>query len=937
MKTSAGLFIAILMLAILSTIATAATDPGTDAGVSGVVRDQHGDVIAGARVEARKLSSGVESAAKTDNTGRYEIRRLSPGEYRIQVSRAGFSVNARTLQLSASQDAAETDFVLVPGVIEDTVTVTTSKGDPRIIAETPHAITVTTASEIETRRPASVSQALAAVPNLTTIGANPLAARLRLRGLTSNRLLVVVDGERLNNVRTDPQSGISPATIDVMQLESAEVLSGSGSSLYGSDAIAGTINLVSKTPVIATDGYYLGLRLDADTSSNGFFRRGTPTLNFSTQHVAVRASGSVFGLDSYHAGGRPISLAEVVGIGNFAALMSNAVDTGVARSFAIWELPADGKVPNGQARGFYSQLDLWFLPVKDQSIKYRQLNNQHKNVGFAFLSPPFDSRLQYNGFRRLDKYSLRYEAQELNKWMPHLSVGVYRQKYSFPDDNLNYSIDEGSSWVTGPDGLPLMTGNISTFTPANFTQGKSSVTSYGADVQATFELFKHGKITTGIGYLRDSSVDSFSRQDLVSAGPAGNISDRASTPDSFYEDRSWSNLIEYEPAKFLRLNASLRIDNWRTRAKVTPGFPISTESVILNASFGQLTATPGAINLQGVSGIRNLMGGVSDLRTNKVSVTGSAGILLRLPRGINPYFRWETSYREPGITERYILRNFGSRTFSLLLAPNTALKPERGNIYEAGVKIERSRWRATANYFRNQLTDFIGNEFSPALFIPPDPQNGLDPVSPFFPFHGVLYVQRANTARARIQGVEASYEASFSLGSGGKGGSITPFGTLGWLKGSNLTPDEQTAALIRDFYNREDTPVPLRGTVEDAPLSGITPFSGSFGARYSDRQGGWIGEYDIRYRARITRADPTDLTAAVGTQYGSFASLRSTLTHSFRLGYTFRRERYHVFLGGGVDNLSNRLYFDPFQTAPAPGRSYLIGLTVEGFDLLRHR
>ena len=74
--------------------------------------------------------------------------------------------------------------------------------------------------------------------------------------------------------------------------------------------------------------------------------------------------------------------------------------------------------------------------------------------------------------------------------MPHLAIGVYRQKYSFPDDNLNYSIDEGSSWVTDPDGLPVMTGNASTFTPANFTQGKSSVTSYGADVQAAFEFFQ---------------------------------------------------------------------------------------------------------------------------------------------------------------------------------------------------------------------------------------------------------------------------------------------------------------------------------------------------------------------------------------------------------------------------------------------------------------
>jgi hypothetical protein len=208
----------------------------------------------------------------------------------------------------------------------------------------------------------------------------------------------------------------------------------------------------------------------------------------------------------------------------------------------------------------------------------------------------------------------------------------------------------------------------------------------------------------------------------------------------------------------------------------------------------------------------------------------------------------------------------------------------------------------------------------------------LEPISPSFPFHGVLYVQRANTARARIQGIESNYEVSLSLNDAG---SITPFGSIGWLKGSNLTPDQQTLALIRNFYNRADTPLPLKGSAEDAPLTGISPFSGFFGVRYSDRQGGWVGEYDIRYRARVTRVDPTDLTTAIATQYGSFASLKPSLTQSIRAGYTFRREKYRLFLAAGVDNLTGRLYFEPFQTAPAPGRSYVFGLTLDGFDLLR--
>ena len=278
------------------------------------------------------------------------------------------------------------------------------------------------------------------------------------------------------------------------------------------------------------------------------------------------------------------------------------------------------------------------------------------------------------------------------------------------------------------------------------------------------------------------------------------------------------------------------------------------------------------------------------------------------------------------------MRNFGDPTFSVLLIPNTTLKPERGRNFEAGVKVQRERWSATFGYFRHNLHDFVRSEFAPALFVPADPARGLNGISPSFPFHGVLYVQRANTARARIQGYEAASEARIPLRSAG---SITPFGAFGWLKGSNLAPDENTRTLIREFYNRDDTPARLRGSERDAPLPGISPFGASFGARYSDRNGVWIGEYQAQYRARVARVDPADLSTPISTQYGSFASLAPYTTQRFHAGYNLRRETYRLFLNAGVDNLTGRLYFEPFQTAPAPGRAFVFGVTLDSFELLR--
>jgi outer membrane receptor protein involved in Fe transport len=906
--------------------------------VVGTVTDQNGGTIKGAKVNALNLASGQSVTTRTDSSGKYELSGLSIGIYRIAVGGEGFATAARNVRVQMPGPLTE-DFLLVPGVIENTVTVTAGKGSARPVVLTPQTITVTDVLEIEARRPASTLGAIEKAPNLTTIGSNPAATRPRLRGLASNRLLVVVDGERLNNMRSDPLSGVSLSVIDVTQLDSAEVLSGAGSSLYGSDSLAGTINLVTKSPVHLGEGEHLGLRFDADGQTNGAFRRGSTTLNWSSRRLAARLSGSMFRLGNYRAGDRSVPLAEVVRVGRFGNELGNAVNSNIARTYAVWSLPARAEIPNGQGHGFNSQADLWVFISSRQSIRYRQLNSQHKALGFAFITPPFDLRNQFQGFRRLDKNGLRYEGHELTGWVSHFSLGFYRQKYSFPDDTITSTINLGSSWAIVPDPdqpaatLTVLTGNASSFTPANFTDGKNSVTTYGAEAQATLTPSSRVTWTTGIGYLRDSSRDQFSRFDFtpVTLEPRNVLSGRATTPDSVYRNFGWFNLLEYEPVRWLRLTGGLRVDNWQTEARVTEGFPLSTESAILDASFNELAARPGAINVGGASGIIQLVSGAGRIETSKTSITGNLGLVLRLPGSINPYFRWGTSYREPGVTERYILRDFGDPTFSVLLVPNTALKPERGSNYEFGVKIERERLLASVAYFRNNLRDFIRNEFSGTLFVPADRARGLLPLSPFFPVHGVLYVQRANTARARIQGIEAAYEIGLPLG---RAGSLTPYGTMGWLKGSDLTPDSNALTLIRNFYNRADTPVRLRGSASDAPLSSISPFGATFGARYGDRQGVWSGFYEIRYQARAERVDPLDLTTAISTQYGSFASLSPFTKQTFRVVYNYRRERYRVSLTFGVDNLTDRLYFQPFQTAPAPGRSLVFGATMELFDLL---
>ena len=920
--------IALLYGLSLSTVAA----QSTGATITGTIRDPVGQVIVDAEVQMLNIGSGTVFKTMSNSEGKYEMSLLSLGSYMLSIKSPGFAVATRSLTLRRNEPYIE-DFSLVPGIIESSITVTAGKGNARVVAHAPQMVTVTEQSDVERRRPVSTTRALELTPNLITINANPALERPRLRGLASNRLLILLDGERLNNVRSDPTSGVSPSIVDVVQLEACEVLSGAGSSLYGSDAMAGVINLI--TPDEEPRDNVVGLRFSGDLRTNGGFRRGAATINWNTSRFAARLSGSLFRENAYHIGNEEIPLTEVVRLGNLATAMGNEAGNNVARTYAVWSLPAGGEVANSQGHGFNDQADVRFFPNVNHSIRYRQLNSQHKDLGFAFIAPPFDPRRQFNSFRRLDKYGLRYEGRQLRSWLPRVAASFYRQKYSFPDDTLTSQILFDSSWnfffdPNSPLGFfsTRLTGNPSSFDEVNFSENKNSITTHGLDLQATFAPFVGALLTTGVGYLRDSSVDEFSRTDLVA--PFTMISGRASTPDTDYTNWSWFNLFEHEPFRWLRLNGGLRVDNWSTQAKVTRGFPLGIESTLLDRSFAFLLAVPGQIDTTGAAGLIDLVKGVNGISTSRTVVTGTASAVVRLPQGINPYFRWGTSYREPGITERYLLRNFGDPSFSVLVIPNTTLRPERGREFDFGVKVKRAKWNVSASYFRNDLKDFIGNTSAGPYIIPIDPAIGLSPISLEFPFHGVLYVQRVNTERARIQGLETQYEVNLPM----EQGVISAFGSTGWLKGTNLTPDEITLRLLSRFYNRPDTPVELRGSADDAPLSNITPLRTINGIRFDSLDRRWFAEYELRYQAQVKRADPLDLSAAISTEYGTFRSLSSFAVQSLRAGYTVRGEKHRILFTVGLENLTNRLYFEHFQTAPAPGRGLVFGTTVELMNLL---
>lgn len=130
---------------------------------------------------------------------------------------------------------------------EITITATRSVRDS---FETPRATSVATAEEILRRSPINAAdilkEELGIQSQRTTYGqGSPI-----MRGLTGYHTLLLIDGVRLNNstFRSGPNQYM--ATVDATQIERMEAVRGPGSVLYGSSAMGGVINTITKSPII---------------------------------------------------------------------------------------------------------------------------------------------------------------------------------------------------------------------------------------------------------------------------------------------------------------------------------------------------------------------------------------------------------------------------------------------------------------------------------------------------------------------------------------------------------------------------------------------------------------------------------------------------------------------------------------------------------------
>jgi outer membrane receptor protein involved in Fe transport len=873
---------AVMLLVAVAMAAEAAT-------IRGVVMDVSGAPVAGTRVVLRDVATRQEIVVETGPDGRYEAQLPETGTYLVSVTREGFSESARTIVVESADQALDVPLTLEVGAVTSAIVVTAARAE-RETRQIPLHVDTITRSAVEQTNQTSTGDALTMAANVTPVGNGPFGVRPRLRGLDSTRLLVLVDGERLNTARqaTD-RTGAEVGLVSPDAINRMEVVNGAGTLMYGSDALAGTINIITNessfTPV---NQWVYGFNGFYSSNENGV--RGTGTVGFTSPRFTVRLQAGAEDFDDYTAGDldvedtRPLHDAGIL-------QQADTIDDNFGFNFNAFPEPfnapyvrTDNEVLNSQARGNYVNASSLIKVGERRSLRVRYQRRRMEDIGF----PDFDQPYFFNDtslpFSNLDRVSARYEAQAVTPWLANLSATAYYQRTERLLRNLLP--------VQFPAPTPVAFFPISVFRLDVLSDTEQRVWTPGVEVQAVLVPASNHLLTTGFTFYQDNSSDRRSTSTQTSLlgqvvlGPRGPMpvvlpapqplgppvpGNPVRVPDASLRDIALFAQDEWRLRPNLSLIAGLRGDFWNVSSEATPGYDIA--SVIAGA---QPPIDPATLpNPNG------------DTYTRQ-SLTGDIGLVANQGEQLSPFIRFGRSYRHPNLEEMFFA---GPATVGSIV-PNVLVKPETGNNFDTGAKFTIGRLSGGAYFFVNQYYDFIAQDLVVAT----------SPAGPL--------AQTTNYADVRITGVEFSVDAPIVVGRGVL--TLTSSGAF-------------TRGTITDGVN------PLDGSsLDGTPADNITPSRVIAAARYTEPRSRWWVEYGIRAQGEVDRVAETLLDSPFLIAQDLY-SLEGFAVQRIGWGINLTRGRDRLGVTFAVENLTNNYYREQFQFAPARGRSFTVGVSLGAF------
>lgn len=278
-NTSSAYFLrtfSFLLTFIFVTLTVLAQTTGT---ISGTVNDATGNPLAGASV----MIEGTQLGTTTDANGFFSIKSQS-GSVTIVVSYVGVQTQKQTVTVFDNQTVSQQFNMLYAAELSRVIVVGSRSTTVRSSTQTPVPVDIITSKELAITGQVEPTQMINVVAPSFNSSRQTIADGTdhidpaTLRGLGPDQVLVLVNGRRrystallnVNGTIGRGSVGTDLNSIPVSSIERIEVLRDGASSQYGSDAIAGVINVVTKK---STSGITLSTHLGQQFEGDGMVKQ----------------------------------------------------------------------------------------------------------------------------------------------------------------------------------------------------------------------------------------------------------------------------------------------------------------------------------------------------------------------------------------------------------------------------------------------------------------------------------------------------------------------------------------------------------------------------------------------------------------------------------------------------------------------------------------
>ncbi len=237
--------IALVAVALSAMCAYAQKTKVTDANIGGHVIDaENGEHMPGCVIRIQDTSM----ATVTDASGHYMFRDLKPGQYSLEVSSIGYVTQTRKTKVNSAQ-TVELNFEVLPDAFMlDQVVVTSSKSETRR-RESPSLVNVLNSATFQRLGACSLADGLDFQPGVRVENdcQNCGFTQVRINGLDGHYSQILMNSRPVFSALTGVY-GLEQ--IPANMIDRVEVMRGGGSALFGSSAVGGTINIITKDPMV---------------------------------------------------------------------------------------------------------------------------------------------------------------------------------------------------------------------------------------------------------------------------------------------------------------------------------------------------------------------------------------------------------------------------------------------------------------------------------------------------------------------------------------------------------------------------------------------------------------------------------------------------------------------------------------------------------------